>query len=357
MKEDRISAILLELSAVAGVSGNENAAVEIAARHFRRHTEEVRQDRFGNLLALKLGAPAEDREKLTLAVIAHIDEIGFMVTNIEKGGFLRFTPIGGIDPRTLPGQAVEIHGKKKLKGVIGAAPPHLSSAKDRKETVPTDKLFIDPGLSEDSLKKYISIGDYVSLEQKPLKHSTNNIISGKALDNRAGITALIFCAEELKALHHQADVCFVSSLQEEVGLRGAITNAYNLQPDLAIIVDVTHGDVPGLDERCVFKVGGGPTIAIGPNLHPVLSRRLEETARERYLPYQKEPIPGHSGTDAWAFQVSREGIPTALLSIPLRYMHTAVELISMDDLLVLSKLICYFAGSLDSLFLEELKKC
>jgi len=280
-----------------------------------------------------------------------------MVTKLEEGGFLRFTPVGTIDPRTLPGQAVEIHGKKKLRGVIGAAPPHLLSAKERKETVPLDKLFIDPGLNEDSVKALVSIGDYVSLEQKPLKLKEGNIISGKALDNRAGVTALVFCAEELNALRHQADVCFVASLQEEVGLRGAMTNAYNLEPDLAIIIDVTHGDGPGLDDRSVFKIGAGPAIAIGPNLHPVLTRRLEEIAKERFLPHQKEPIPGHSGTDAWAFQVSREGIPTALLSIPLRYMHTAVELISLDDLLALSKLISYFAGSLDRLFLEELKNC
>ncbi len=357
MNEEKASEILIKLSSIAGVSGAESAATETAARYFRQYTDKVKKDRFGNLLALFPGEASSTREKLTLAVVAHIDEIGLMVTRVEKGGFLRFIPIGSIDPRILPGQAVEIHGKNRFKGVIGASPPHLLSPKEQKETVPVDKLFIDPGLNEETVKNQIGIGDYVTFEQTPLKLQAGNKITGKALDNRTSVAALIICAEELNNLRHQADICFVSSLQEEVGLRGAVTDAYGLKPDLALVVDVTHGDAPGLDDRSVFKVGGGPALAIGPNLHPGLCRKLEEIAKERLLPYQREPIPGHSGTDAWAFQISREGIPTALLSIPLLNMHTPVEIISLDDLMILGKMLGYFAAGIDSTFLEELKKC
>ena len=357
MNNKRAGEILLELSALSGVSGAETVAVEAAASFFRQHSAEPKKDRFGNLLALKKGEALPGSKKTTLAMVAHIDEIGAMVTKIEEGGFLRFTPIGGIDARTLPGQAVLVCGKSSLRGVIGAAPPHLLNAKDFSKTEPIDKLFIDLGLTEKTVKDQVSVGDYISFDQQPLLLGNGKYITGKALDNRAGVAALIICAAELAALRHQADVCFIASLQEEVGLRGAMTAAYGLKPDLALIVDVTHGDAPGLDDKSVFKVGGGPALGIGPNLHPVLSKRLQETAEQYFLPFQKEPLPGHSGTDAWAFQVSREGIPTALLSIPLRYMHTVVELISLDDLVVSGKLLSYFASSIDSSFLEELKKC
>ncbi len=357
MNEKKAGEILIELSSAPGVSGAETAAVEVAAGYFRQYTGDLKRDRFGNLLALISGESPSDRDKITLAIVAHIDEIGAMVTKIEEGGFLRFTPIGGIDPRILPGQAVEVCGKSRLKGVIGAAPPHLLNADDLKKTTPINKLFIDLGLDEANIKKLVSVGDYIAFDQQALMMETGKKLTGKSLDNRAGVAALIVCAAELAGLRHQAEICFIASLQEEVGLRGALTVAYGLKPDLALIVDVTHGDAPGLDDRNVFKVGGGPVIAVGPNLHPALSRRLQEIAKRHFLPCQIEPIPGSSGTDAWAFQVSREGIPTALLSIPLRYMHTSVELISIEDLMVSGKLLSYFASSIDSSFIEELKKC
>jgi tetrahedral aminopeptidase len=357
LDEKTASGILLELSSSAGVSGNESAAVETAAGYFRSYTDQVKYDRFGNLLAFKPGEPSSGRGKLSLAIVAHIDEIGLMVTKIEAGGFLRFTPIGGIDPRTLPGQAVQVGSKNKLSGVIGAAPPHLLSDKDRKAVIPIEKLFIDLGLTEKTVKEQVSVGDFVSFEQEPLVIGNGAKVTGKSLDNRAGVTAMIISAAELAGISHQADICFIASLQEEVGLRGAITNAYGLQPDLALIVDVTHGDAPGLDHKSVYKLGSGPALAIGPNFHPALSRQLQDTAKQHYLPYQTEPIPGHSGTDAWAFQVSREGIPCALLSIPLRYMHTTVEMISLKDLMVSGKLISYFARFINRSFLEELRQC
>lgn len=357
MEEKKISDILFALSAAAGVSGAEDEVIRIAGSFLEEYTEQISKDRFGNLLALKKGESASSSGHMTIALVAHIDEIGAMVTKIEAGGFLRFAPLGGIDARTLPGQPVEIYGRKRVKGVIGAAPPHLLTAKELTETVPIDKLFIDLGLMEREVRKVVSVGDVVSFEQKPLALSVGKKATGKALDNRAGIAALIICAAEMAAMRHEADICFVASLQEEVGLRGAITSAYGLKPDLAVVVDVTHGDAPGLDNQNTFKVGGGPAVAFGPNLHPYLSRKLEEVAKDNYLPCQREPIPGHSGTDAWAFQVSRDGIPTGLLSIPLRYMHTTVELISLEDVNLCGRLLSHFVSRFDGKLMEELKKC
>jgi tetrahedral aminopeptidase len=342
VKEKELVSVLFKLSSAAGVSGYEDSAVNVAAGFFEQFGCVVKKDRFGNLLAYKKGT-AEKNKKVALALIAHIDEVGLMVTKIEEGGFLRFTAIGGLDARTLPGQAVLIHGRKTLKGVIGAAPPHLLSDQERKKTTPVDQLFIDIGLESTAARKVVSIGDIVSFDQNPLQLVSGKKVSGKALDNRAGVAALVYCAAELKQRGHEADICFVASMQEEVGLRGATTAAFGLKPDFAVAVDVTHGDGSDLERDYVYKLGDGPAIATGPNFHDDLFIRLKTVAAENFLPHQIEPIPGRSGTDAWAFQVSGEGIPTGLLSIPLRYMHTTVELISVDDLLVAGKILSLLA--------------
>ncbi len=357
MNTEKLKTILLNLSSADGLSGEETDAVETAARYFRQYTGEVKNDRFGNLLALKPGYPASDQQRITLALVAHIDQIGAMVTKIEEGGFIRFAPVGSIDPRILPGHAVKVHGKNRLQGVVGAKAPHLTSQKERTTPPEIENMFIDLGCDEKKVREQVRVGDFIALEQPPLIMQDSKMITGKSLDNRAGAATMIASAASLSALRHQADVCFISTVQEEVGLRGAVSAAYGCKPDLAIVIDVTHGDAPGLEDKTVFKNGAGPAIAVGPNFHPILGKKLREIAQENYLPFQIEPISGPSGTDAWPIQVSREGIPTALLSIPLRYMHTAVELINLDDLIVSSKLLNHFMHNLDYSFLEELKNC
>ncbi len=354
MKEEQVTEILLELSAAAGVAGDEAGVVDVAARYFRPLTERVELDRFGNLIAFKPGEKNGSAEQLTLAIVAHIDEIGVMVTKIEPEGFLRFTNIGGIDPRTLLGQAVAVHGRTICKGVIGALAPHLLTEKERKKELTIEDLFIDLGLSEERAREQVSVGDFISLDQVPVQLQAGSCLTGKSLDNRAGVAALILCAAELSAMRHQADLYFVATLQEEVGLRGAITAAYSLVPDLAVAVDVTHGEAPGLSGAQVFGLGQGTAIALGPNIHPALSGRLQETAREQRILYQLEPIPESSSTDAWATQVSREGIPSALLSIPLRYMHSAVELLHIGDITSTGRLLSHFSRGIDRPFVEGL---
>jgi tetrahedral aminopeptidase len=354
MKEEQLTEILLELSAAAGVAGDEAGVVNKAAEYFREYTDRVELDRFGNLIAFKRGEKNGTPEQVSLAAAAHIDEIGAMVTKIEPEGFLRFTSVGGIDPRTLLGQAVEVHGRTVLKGVIGALAPHLLTEKEQKKELKIEHLFIDLGFNEAQARAQVSVGDFISLDQVPLKLEAGACLTGKSLDNRAGVAALILCAAELAGMKHQADLYFIATLQEEVGVRGAITAAYSLVPDLVVAVDVTHGEAPGLTGSKVFELGRGTTVALGPNIHPALSRRLQDTAREQRILYQLEPIPESSSTDAWATQVSREGIPSALLSIPLRYMHSAVELLHLSDIISTGRLLSQFSYGVDRPFVEGL---
>ncbi|MEW5785806.1 MAG: M42 family metallopeptidase [Bacillota bacterium] len=354
MSELLRESMLMELAGAAGVAGNEMDAVDAAAKYFKRYTDRVELDRFGNLIAYKRGESAGSAKRISLALAAHIDEIGAMVTRIEDGGFLRFTNIGGIDPRTLLGQPVLVHGRDRLQGVIGALPPHLLTERARQKELTLDKLYIDVGLSEAQAQEQVRVGDFISLDQPPLLLEGGKYLTGKAMDNRAGVAALILGAVELASMRHEADIYFVATLQEEVGLRGAVTAAYGLVPDLAVAVDVTHGEAPGLSGPEVFELGGGTVIGLGPNFHPVLDTRLRELAAEYRVPYQIEPIPGSSRTDAWAIQVSRQGIPVALLSVPLRYMHSVVELLNLDDLTSTGRLLGLFARGLDSPFVEGL---
>ncbi len=353
MKDEEIKALIAELSAAVGISGSEEKVAAALSRHLEPYVSRIWRDRLGNLIAFKEGENP-GAAPFSLALVAHLDEIGLMVTRIEEGGALRFTAVGGIDPRILPGQLVEVHGKTVLKGVIGAKAPHLLTAAERRQELKIDQLHIDVGLNREQAEAQVRIGDLVSFEVAPAALAAGNGFTGKSLDNRAGVVTLVICAAELAARRHRADLYFVASVQEEVGLRGATTAAYGLVPDLAVAIDVTHGEAPGLTPPDVFEMGGGPVVSVGPNYHPQLTRRLEEVARRHRFTVQRDADPGSSGTDAWAIQVSREGIPCALLSVPLRYMHTTVELLNLDDLTNTGRLLASFAGSIERPFVEGL---
>ncbi len=356
MKAKKIAEIVTKLSSAVGISGREEEALNIASAYLEEYTDQIKKDRFGNLLAFKQGEKM-GKEGLTLAVVAHVDEIGAMVTKIEPGGFLRFTTVGGIDARVFLGQPVVVYGEEKFKGVVGARAPHLLSEEERKKTVAMDKLYVDIGRADKEVQEKVKVGDYISFDQKPVTMANDFIVSGKAIDNRAGVAVLIAAAEELSRMRFEANICFVLSLQEEVGLRGAVTLAYDLKPDICLVIDVTHGDLPGLGEDKTYKLGKGPTISIGPNLHPVINQKIRDIAEELNIKFQIEATPGNSGTDAWAIQVSREGVPTALLSIPLRYMHTPVEVVNSNDILDTGRLVSAFAQFINRSFVEELMNC
>lgn len=330
--------LLKRLSEAEGIAGFEGPVRDLVRETWEPLVDELQEGKLGSLIALKRGAGPEPRPKLMLA--AHMDEIGLMVTGIEQG-FLRIARVGGTDRRVLLGLEVVVHGQRDLPGVIATRPPHVLPKEERKKSVPLDKIFVDVGLPEQEVKDLVSIGDLISVRRE-MAELRNHRVAGKALDDRACVTAVTLALERLGRVQHAWDVLAVATAQEETGLKGAITAAYGAAPDLAIALDVTFAEQAGVEKTGTLPLGEGPSIAVGPNFHPGLVARLKEVAEDREIPYKMDPIPGRSGTDAWAIQVTREGVPTALLSIPLRYMHQPVETLAADDVERAARLLAAF---------------
>ena len=304
-------------------------------------------DTLGNVIAVKR-CGKENAKKIMIE--AHCDEIGLMVRDIDDRGFVTMAMVGGIDARILPSSEVVIHGRKDVPGVIGAKPPHLQEADEAKKASKLTDMAIDTGMNADEVKKYVSVGDSITLAQS-VGELGGGQFSGKTLDDRAGVAALITTMKNLMKIKTDVDVYAVAAVQEEVGLRGAKTAAYSINPNLAIAVDVCHGITPDNSDNA-FETGSGAVISIGPNIHPKLQKRLSETAEKYHVKTELDVDGGDTGTDAWAIQASRCGVPTALLSIPLKYMHTSVETLSVSDVSAVSELLTYFIQNLDD-SLEE----
>jgi endoglucanase len=282
----------------------------------------------------------------------HMDEIGLLVTQLEKG-YLRFATVGGFDLRVLLGQEVIVHGRRDLPGIIGSRPPHVLSEEEREQVVPLDKLFIDVGLPQDELAKNVRVGDIITL-QRQFTELAGGLVAGKAFDDRAAVACIDSCLQHLAGMKHGWDVYAVATVQEETGLKGALTSAFGIEPDIGVAIDVGHGNMLGVPEVDTVVVGGGPAVGFGPNIHPLLYTRLMDTAKQHEITCQIDPLPGASGTDAWAMQVTREGLPTALISIPLRYMHTTVETLALKDVERIGRLLALLIANLDESFAQEL---
>jgi endoglucanase len=338
--------LLERLANAHGPSGFERAVADIVRQIAGPMCDQVSADAMGNLVATKRGQPVSREAPHSLMLATHMDEIGLMVSQVEDG-FIRFATIGGWDARVLPGQEVMVHSHGGLPGVIGARPPHVLTD-DRRKAIPIDELFVDVGLPANEVAERVRVGDPITIRRNLLRLSGGRA-AGKSLDNRASVAAGLRCLELLGSIRHQWDVHLVATVQEEIGLVGATTSAYALHPGAAIAVDVGHAQTPGSSSGPdAYQLGGGPMIAFGPNIHPVLHNRLVETADRLEIKHQIEPVAGPTGTDAWVIQVSRSGIPTALVSIPLRYMHTSVELADSQDIERTARLLANFAAGLDS---------
>jgi len=345
-----LSALLKRLSEAHGISAYEAPVREIVREEFAQHSHEVRVTKMGSVVGVRHGSGAAPRRKVMLS--AHMDEIGLMVTGIEKG-FLRITKVAGSDARVMLGQEVVVHGKRELPGVVGSRPPHVLPPEERDRVLPFDQLFVDVGLPETQVRRLVRVGDLISIRRAAFELK-GGLFCGKALDDRASVAAVAVCLETLAASQHKWDVLGVASVQEETTFLGAATSAHGLQPDVAIAIDVTFGEQNGVSDTRTVGMGKGPAIGIGPNFHPELVKALVDTASKLEMPYQIEPRPGASGTDAWPIQVARDGIPTALLSIPLRYMHTPVETVSLRDIERTGKLMAAFIAHLDDEFVKTL---
>ncbi len=342
---------LITLCSISAVTGREKGMSSQIAALFAPLADDVKIDAFGNVFATKKG---EGESPRTILVTAHYDEIGMVVTGIEDSGFLRFHSLGGIDPKSLPAQEVTVFGRETLYGVIGAKPPHLLSAEEMEKTLKIDELRIDVGLSGDAARQKVRVGDVVAY-RVPVVELKNDRVAGNGMDNRAGVTALMGILEALKSRRHKHNVVVAATVQEEAGVRGAIMAAYTVAPDLGIVIDVCHADMPDapIDEQ--FPLGKGVAVAIGPVVNAEKTNALIALAKAERIPWQLDPEPGDTGTEASALAVAREGIPTILLSIPCRYMHTTVETVSLEDIESTVKVAARFIAS--DPFLEEVSLC
>lgn len=344
---------LKELSAAPGVSGYENSVRDLIRAAWAPLVSETKIDPLGSLWATKHGSGKAPRPKIMLA--AHMDAIGLMVTQVV-GEFLRVTSVGGLDARVLPGQLVTVHGRTDLPGVVTAPPSFLLPKENQEGVTPLTEMLVDTGLPGDKLAEQVKVGDVISFAAPP-RDLQNGLLCAKSLDNRASVATLTRCLENLQGRAHVWDVIAVATSQEEVGVRGARTSAFALRPDLAVAVDVTHGSGPAVRDLPdkTFAVGGGPTLGLGPNIHPAVYAAFAALAERLEIPHAVEVLPQQSGTDAFGIQVAREGIPTMVLGLPLRNMHTPVEVISPKDIERAARLLAEFAASLPPNFLETLK--
>lgn len=279
---------------------------------------EVRIDDMNNIIIHKKG-----NNKGSIMIMAHSDEIFLILTEIRKDGTLKFKGVG-VDPKALICEEVVIHGRSKILGVIGT---NLN-----KEKVNTcEDLIIETGYSKEDLEDKISIGDFVTINGNFIELLNNNI-SCKSMDNRASIVSMYECANYLKDKNHDLDVYFVCSCQEEVGHRGAKMATFNIKPNIGIAIDTTFdsGSMGDSDRENILE--NGPVICLGPNLHHGLNKKIISIADKYKIPYGLEVEPGNTGTDAWDIQVSTKGVPTSLISIPIRYMHTPVEVVNINDI-------------------------
>ncbi len=334
--------LLAELTGLSGVSGQEEPLRTVLRGHLASRVDQVRTDALGNLRGIKHGQPAGPR----ILLAAHMDEIGLVVTQIE-GGFLRFTRVGGADLRVLPAQEVTVHtAQGDLPGVIASRPPHVLGPEERRHPFRQDQLFIDLGLEEAQVRERVQVGDFVSLRQETVRLG-QAFATGKAVDNRASLVVLLRTLDHLQTMAHAWEVVALATVQEEITLGGAYTGTYRVRPHVGIALDVTFARQPGVSDEEAVAWDRGPAIALGPNIHPRVRERLVETAQRHEIPYVEEVLPGHSGTDAWAIQVTRSGVPTGLLSLPIRNMHTPGETVCLRDMERTARLLAHFIAELE----------
>ena len=332
---------LNQLCSVGAPSGFEEPAAQVAAELLRPLVDEVRIDRLGSVIGVKR-CGRENAKKLVLD--AHLDEVGLIVTGIEKG-FLRFRSIGGVDPRILPDREVTVLADKHMMVVVVCLPPHILKPEEREKSIPISDLFIDVGLSQERAEELIPIGTPIVYRESAFALGEKQVC-GKSMDDRACFTCLLRTAEILKDVELDVDLYIMGSTFEEVSGAGAAAGTYAIDPDWCVAVDVTHGKTPDspADRTCVL--GGGPAIGIGPNMTRWMTNRMKSKAKEKGIACQYEVMGGHTGTNGWHMQVARKGIPTSVLSLPLKYMHTPVEVLDLSDVEALSRLLAAFATDL-----------
>ncbi len=347
---------LTKLSGAHSTSGHEDAVRALVVREFQKLTDAIEITPLGSVIGIRHATPAQNKTRARranaapaprLLVEAHMDEIGLIVTGIQDG-FIRFEEIGHWDARILPAQNVLVHGRKSLPGIIGMRPPHVVPAHERERALAVRDLFIDLGMSDARVRELVHPGDVITLDRAvtPLQ---NDLYTGKAFDNRAGVTALLEFLRQMQNVAHAWDIYAVANVNEEDSqvYVGAQTSAYAIQPQIAICLDVTFAQQADLFDEDLVHAGGGPGIARGANVHPYVFEILRQAALRESIPHQITVYGDDTQTNAWMMQETADGIPTGLVEIPLRYMHSPVEIVSVSDIAHTAQLLRALAASLN----------
>lgn len=342
MLEQRFE-ILSSLCYCNSAAGQENQVQNYFKKVITTFVDDITTDPLGNVIAHKKGKGKK------LMLIAHADEVSMMVTNISPQGYIYCKPCGGVDATIISARRVHIiHGEQVVLGVVGKKPIHKISPEEETVSKKFDGKWIDIGaIDKNDALKYVSIGDYVYYDS-PLSKLNNDLITGKALDDRCGTLVLLSIAEYIQKKSLNYDVYFVSSVQEELGFRGAIVVANLVKPDACIVIDVTHAtDYPSIFpyNEGELKLRSGCVLTKGPNIDANIFDKLRSCADKNKIEYQIEAIPCPTGTDANFVQISNTGVRTALVSIPCRYMHTPYEIVSLQDVQSTIELMCNFLGT------------
>ncbi len=334
--------LLKKIVEAPGVSGYEFLGIrDVVIGELKPVVDEVKIDRLGNVIAHKEGGGPK------VMIAAHMDKIGVMVNHIDEDGYLHVVPVGGVDPRSLVAQRIRFFTEKGERfGVVGHIPPHIQKPEDRKKAADWDTIVVDVGAEgkEEAEELGFRVGTVGEFAPAFVRLNENRIAT-PYLDDRVCLYAMIEAAKALEG--HEADIYFVGSVQEEVGLRGARVASYSIEPEIGIAMDVTFAKQVGDKGKIVPKLGGGPVMDVGPNINPKLRAFADEVAKKYEIPLQVEASPRPTGTDANIMQINRDGVATAVLSIPIRYMHSQVETADLRDIDLTVKLAKHF--------LEELK--
>jgi tetrahedral aminopeptidase len=336
--------LLTELCETPGAPGREDRIREVVVRELTPLADEVTLDPLGSVVARRAGGGGP-----RLMLSAHMDEIGFMVSHVEDGGFLRLLPLGGFDPKTLTAQRVVVHGREDVLGVLGTKPVHLMSDEDKRKPPKLEDFYVDVGLPADRVRELVRPGDAVTRERTMAR--LGDLVTCKSLDNRAGLYVMI---EAVRALsEHACEVVAVATVQEEVGLRGARVAASRLRPRVGLAIDITlandgpgakpHERVTALGEGAAIKVYDSSAIVPAP-----LVDHLSELARSRGIAHQLEIMP-RGGTDTRELQLAGDGAPAGCVSIPTRYVHQVVEACHPDDLDAAVALVAAFCETAERL--------
>jgi tetrahedral aminopeptidase len=348
--------LLKKLCETPGISGYETLVSAVIKEELRGLCDQVETDRMGNIIALKKAAIKEkDSKKTKIMLAAHMDQIGFLVKSIDQKGFLKFARIGGFDPKTLVAQRVIVHGQKDLVGVIGSKPIHVMEEEEKKKAPDFKDFYIDLGLNKKEVENLVQPGDFITFD-RDFVQMNDKMVTSLALDNRVGVYVILEVLRRVK--NYQVDIYAVATSQEEVGLRGAMTSSYAIEPDVGIAVDVTIAmDTPGINEEekgCAL--GKGTAIAVLNSsmiAHRGLYQFLKELAEKNKINYQLD-VMERGGTDAGSIQKTRCGVVTGGVSIPSRYIHSVVEMCHRDDIeATIQLLVCFLEHAHQADFLKS----